>query len=514
MQEWNQGYLTEVGYTYGYYEELNPVRAELPLLFSGIEPPARWETACELAFGQGVSINVHAAAGEAQWWGTDFNPDQAAFASDLARVGGAAPKLFDESFEQFCSRADLPEFDFIGLHGVWSWVSDENRRVLVDFIRRKLRLGGLLYISYNTMPGWAGMAPIRHLLTEHTRLLGAPGQQLPARIEAALEFCGKLLSAGSAYPRAYPAVMERLSQVRGMNRNYLAHEYFHRDWEPMPFADMGHWLGEAKLSFACTATYLGLVDTLNLNSQAAEFLREVAHPEFRETVRDLLVNQQFRRDYWVRGARRRTAMEIEDSLRKKVFRLVRPADKVAMTLTPAGSNAPIALMENIYRPLIEALADGRERSVSEIESAVKAREINFGQLAQAMLVLASRGDVAAVQQESVQRVAAPRCKALNEWIMQKARFSSDLSVLASPVTGGGVGVSRWNQLFLAAHETGKRKTKDLAAACWQVLAQQRQVIVKDGKPLQTEAENLAYLEQEAALFLEQQLPILKATGIA
>jgi SAM-dependent methyltransferase len=66
--------------------------------------------------------------------------------------------LFDESFAEFASR-DLPEFDYIGLHGIWSWISDENRAVIVDFIRRKLKVGGVLYISYNTLPGWAPLPP-------------------------------------------------------------------------------------------------------------------------------------------------------------------------------------------------------------------------------------------------------------------------------------------------------------------------------------------------------------------
>ena len=69
----------------------------------------------------------------------------------------ASANLSDESFEEFCRRQDLPDFDFIGLHGIWSWVSDKNRQVIVDFIRRKLKVGGVVYVSYNTQPGWAPM---------------------------------------------------------------------------------------------------------------------------------------------------------------------------------------------------------------------------------------------------------------------------------------------------------------------------------------------------------------------
>ena len=48
---------------------------------------------------------------------------------------------------------DVP--DFVGLHGVWSWISNANRAAVVEFLRRKLKPGGVLYISYNASPGWA-----------------------------------------------------------------------------------------------------------------------------------------------------------------------------------------------------------------------------------------------------------------------------------------------------------------------------------------------------------------------
>ena len=143
MTDWTQGYVADIGYTYGYYTELNPVRVQLAFLNAGLVPP-KAGSACELGFGQGLSANIHAAASITQWHGTDFNPAQAGFARELADISGANAHLFDESFDAFCTRDDLPEFDYIGLHGIWSWISDENRAVIVDFIRRKLKVGGVL----------------------------------------------------------------------------------------------------------------------------------------------------------------------------------------------------------------------------------------------------------------------------------------------------------------------------------------------------------------------------------
>ncbi len=108
-----------------------------------------------------MSANIHAAASASAWYATDFNPAQASFAQSLAKASGANAHLTDEAFADFCARTDLPNFDSIGLHGIWSWISDENRSVIADFIRRKLKVGGVLYISYNTQPGWAAFAPTK-----------------------------------------------------------------------------------------------------------------------------------------------------------------------------------------------------------------------------------------------------------------------------------------------------------------------------------------------------------------
>ena len=141
MTDWTSGYVADIGYTFGYYTELNPLRVKLAFLNAGLACPA-FGTACELGFGQGVSANIHAAATVTQWHGTDFNPAQASFAQELSAVSGGHATLVDDAFADFAQRSDLPAFDYIGIHGIWSWISDDNRAVMVEFIRRKLKVGG------------------------------------------------------------------------------------------------------------------------------------------------------------------------------------------------------------------------------------------------------------------------------------------------------------------------------------------------------------------------------------
>lgn len=466
MTDWTAGYVADIGYTYGYYPELNPLRSHLPLLNAGFAPSGN-ATACELGFGQGVSLNIHAAGSRTTWFGTDFNPAQASFAQQAAAAAGTGAKLYDDAFAEFCGRSDLPEFDMISMHGIWSWVSDENRRIIVDFLRRKLKVGGVLYISYNTMPGWAAFAPLRELLTSHSETMGAPGSGLVNRIDAALEFTQKLFDTNPVYLQANPLLGDRLSKLRTQNRNYLAHEYFNRDWHPMSFARMNEWLSDAKLSYACSANYVDHVDLINLSAEQHALLNGIADPLFRQTVRDFCVNQQFRKDYWVRGGRRLNPLEKTEALRARRVLLVTDPAKVTYTIQGAAGEA--RLNEAIYAALIGALADHKPKTLGALEQAVADKQINFAQVMQAVMLLTSKGDLVEVQEDAMIAKVKPTCDRLNTHFIELSRGSQDMAFLASPATGGGVSVGRFNQLFLLARQQGHKKPADWAAATWRLL---------------------------------------------
>jgi SAM-dependent methyltransferase len=511
MTDWTAGYVADIGYTFGYYQELNPLRVKLTFLNAGLVAP-EFGTACELGFGQGMSINMHAAASVTSWHGTDFNPAQAGFAQELAAASGSGAKLYDEAFADFANREDLPEFDYIGLHGIWSWISDENRVVIVDFIRRKLKVGGVLYVSYNTQPGWAAFAPLRHLMTEHAEIIGADGTGIVSRINGALDFTEKLLTTNPSYLRANPQISERLKTVKTQDRHYLAHEYFNRDWAPMHFATMAQWLAPAKVGFACSAHCLDHIDIVNLTSEQQEFLKDIPDPMFRESVRDFMVNQQFRRDFWVKGARKLSALAQAEAFRQlKVMLVTHRAD---VSLKVHGSIGVATMGEAIYNPILEVLADHKAKTLAQLEQSLKGSGVTFAQLLQAVMVLTGGGHLALVQEDAVIQKAKKSTEKLNAHLMNKARGSGEIHYLSSPVSGGGISVGRFQQLFLLALSQGNKQPADWAAFVWQILSMQGQKIIKEGKTLETSEDNLAELSAQAETFSKVLLPVLKALQIA
>lgn len=510
MSDWTSGYVTEINYTSGYYPELSPLRTQFVFANLGLQFPDV-VNACELAFGQGVSINIHAAAGNAQWWGNDFMPAQAASAAEMARAAGSNAQISDESFAEFCQRDDLPDFDYIALHGIFSWITADNQQIIVDFIRRKLRMGGVLYISYNTFPGWSTMMPVRHLLAQHADVMGAPGVGVLKRLDAALNFTEELFAKNPRIVAANPQLGERFKVLKGQERHYLAHEYFNRNWEPMFFADMARRLESAKLSYAGSGNVMDHVDALNLSADQQTLLKGIADPIFRETVRDFIVYQQFRRDYWVKGPRRLSLQAQVAGLMAHYLVLTTPAVDVKLKAT--GMLGEASLQEAIYKPLLELMADHKPRALAQIVEAMGKHNINLSSVVQAVLVLIGKGSMqVAHSPEQVNKVKGKTQK-LNAYLLQKSRTSDDIRYLASPVLGGGVLISRISRLAILAMQEGRKQPAELADFVWLTLNAQGQKMIKDGKTVDSADENKTEIVKLMEAFVEKELPMLKAVQV-
>jgi SAM-dependent methyltransferase len=216
------GYVDEIPYTYGYHTAMNPRLMQWTVARAGFQPPDV-RSACELGFGRGVSLAIHGSLGTAQWQGTDFNPEHARSALALCEGCEPQPEIHADSFAEYFARADLPDFDFIALHAVWSWISRENRARLVAFIRQRLRPGGALYLSYNLLPGWQPMLALREQLVARAEVARQGGLPIGAAIRQAIV----------EIERLEPEHDVILHALKRRSVSYLAHEFFNRDWHPM-----------------------------------------------------------------------------------------------------------------------------------------------------------------------------------------------------------------------------------------------------------------------------------------
>jgi hypothetical protein len=361
------------------------------------------------------------------------------------------------------------------------------------------------------MPGWAAFAPMRHLMTEHAEIIGSEGRGIVSRINDAIEFANKLLATNPLFARANPMIGDRISKLKDQNRHYLAHEYFNRDWDPMHFSTMAEWLEPAKLNFACSSNYVEHIDAVNLTADQQAFIKEIPDPMFKESVRDFMVNQQFRRDYWVKGLRKLTVPQQAEQLRAERIVLITHRPDVALKVKGALGEAD--LNDSIITPILDYLADHKPKTLSQIEKAVGGKDINLAGIMYSVMVLSSAGHLGTVQDDAVINKARKRTEKLNTWLLQRAKSSGEISYLACPVTGGGIGIGRFQQLFLLAIAEGKKQPAEWVQSVWQTLSEQGHKLLKDGKTLETEAENIAELTAQSLSFAQKNLPILKALQI-
>lgn len=509
MSDWTAGYVSEIGYAYGYYTELNPLRAPLAFLHAGLRPP-ELGTHCELGFGQGLSINIHGAASAHASYGNDFLPGQAGFAMDMAKGSGADLHLCDEAFSEFCHRTDLPEFDSIGLHGIWSWVSDVNRQHIVDFVRRKLKVGGVVYVSYNTQPGWSPIVPLRDLLTEHLSTLTPRGDGISRRIDASMAFASRLMATQPAYAAVNPQVAEHFKRIENKSRDYLAHEYFNLDWVPMSFSKVAQWLTPAKLDFACSAKMLDHFEMLNLSEEQQALLDEIPDRPFRETVKNFCTNQQFRMDYWVKGARPLSPTERLAGLAQTRVVLTKPRSEV--TLRTRGMQREVSLRESICNPVLDALSDHRPRTLAQLADAAGGARM-LPAVAQSVAMMYACGHLHPANTEETIDQVRGQTQRLNQHLIERSRFGGEVNFLASPVTGGGMAVNRAEQLFLLARSEGLRQPDEWGHYAGQVLTSEGVALIKDGRTLTTVEENLQHLQETARVFSHERLSQLETLQV-
>lgn len=511
---WNYGYVSEIEYNYNYFHELAPGSLRLALLNRGQAPiPERPLRYLELGFGQGMSLALHAAANDGEYWGTDFNPSQAANAQQFAASFEGNLRILDDSFEELAARKDLPTFDIIALHGIWSWISAHNRAVIVDIVRRSLGVGGVLYISYNCTPGWAPTMPIRHLMMLHERYLAQRSDSIEKRVDDALAFSRKVAESGSVYFRDNKQAADFLRELIPGNRRYLAHEYFNSEWHPMPFTDVAAMWEEAKLTFAASGSVMDQLDAVSLTPEAMQMLAGIPHVILRESVRDFFTNTRFRKDLYVKGPRMLAKSSVKERFRRMRFMLLAAPDKVPSKIKgPLGEGS---LQPEIYRPLLEALAENgyAGRTLQELESHPRTSALGYQKLQEAMMVLCASGQVRPAQSEAQVEKALPKTRALNRHIIDRALHDNEIGVLASPVMGSGLSVGRFEQLFIRSYLEGVAEPERWAEAALAVLEREGQTIVKDGKPLQGQAQNRAELLQRARTVDRELLPILKAHRI-
>ncbi len=507
MSAWNDGYIFDSNYTYGYYGEMFPARLRFLLAATGFVPPEAFEkggTACELGFGHGMSMNINAVSSPLTWYGTDFNPEHAVFTRRTAAASGAAVTVVDQSFEEFCLRDDLPDFDFICLHGIWSWISVQNQKIILDFIHRKLKAGGIVYISYNCAPGLTPYSPMREIFREYTTRMVPAGQSSTLSAQQSIAFMEQILELEPLYDKLFPHHKAKLELIKKQDKQYVPHEYLNQYWQIISFPNLARQMEKVGLSYLCSASPKDHVPSLKHSSNQINFLNRIPDTGLREFVSDFMNNNNFRWDIWGKGLERISPEAQINILQEQQVVLLQPAQDVQLTIQ--GKMGKGTLKEDLYRPILDSLDGGRIKTAAELAGEKK----NLPRILESILCLAGNGALGFVTSHDRMKVSRKESIRLNRFLLSLPREQA--ACLSSPLVGG-VAVGVPFRMFLAEFLSGTREIDQLTRNILQQMKNHGQTFTVEGKKLTDDTEALAWLKQTAEEFFEKMLPLYKALGI-
>ncbi len=292
-----QGYVTDVEYTGDFYAHLSPAWMAYIAAVNGFAAP-RLDgdfTWCELGCGKGVTAVLLAATHpRGDFHACDFNARHIEYGEALRVASGVRNlRLYPSHFSRMLEE-DLPHFDFVALHGVYSWVPEPVREEIHAFLRAKLKPGGLAMVSYNAMPGWAHLLPVRRLMRDCAETV--PGDSL-AKARAAFAYASAMAEAGAGFFATLPAAAAHLGTVAGHDIRYVAHEYMTPHGKPFYFIDV------EKAMLGCGLAYAGCMNPPDNYAELmmpAKFL-PLAPSRGRSTLqshRDFVMNTGFRQDLY------------------------------------------------------------------------------------------------------------------------------------------------------------------------------------------------------------------------
>lgn len=482
MADWGEGYVTDINYTSGFYQELSPVWLCTAAILKGFHAPAidKPYTFAELGCGQGFGIGLLAASNPTgHFFGFDFNPAQVAHGRRLAEDSGLGNiEYHDASFQQLASAPEgaWPSFDFIVLHGIYSWVSRDNQLAIIEFIRRFLKPGGLAYISYNCAPGWASIAPLQRLMLLHA-------DSHPARSDLqgreALAFIERLREAGAAFFQNHADIAPRLESAAKLDSHYVAHEYLNREWAIVDFADMVGDCSRAKLNYLGSATLVENLENLSVPASLLPLLQAEPDPVMRQTIMDFASNKGFRRDIYQKGLSPLTPQEqIEAVKRIRLTPLKTEWPSETKFKTPMGEATG---RQSLYGPLLASLSQG-PLSLSEMATLPEMAGKTLGDVVEVALLLIHGGLAHPQISSEPSRIA----QAFNRKVCQAVLDGHSYGCLAAPSLGSGIPVGFVDILaVLALIDDPDMGQIEFVETAWRLLHEKGRSLVKEGIVLDT-----------------------------
>ena len=507
------GYVTDVAYVPGFYPQMSPVAMRYVAALNGIIPP---QTAdgfrfLELGCGLGRCLTTLAAAHpRGEFVGVDLNPDHtAAVARDIAAGELGNARVITADFGHLPD--DLGVFDFIALHGVYSWVAPSVRDEILATARARLAPGGLLLVSYNAMPGWAHLQPIRGILRQYAALrTGDSGQ----RVRDALAYVVFMRDKHAKYFEDNPRAAAYVDALVQQDPRYLVHEYMNEHWTSFYFAEVAGAFGQEGLSFVGSLPVFTNFWDLCVRPEFQELFRTTTNRLVTEAHKDFCANTAFRWDIYSKSPR--MLKDVNDRLRE-VDDLHFRATRAGITL-PYQANLGV-VTSTVQGPLYQALLElltGRSLRLSEIVAAETLRGTPPADIVRAVDAGVAMGlfDITAGQMGEAPATLSARvtiAHAFNKAVLAADSLGGRSLALASTLSGTGHSLGDLDAAIL--HELVERGRDGLASRIAARLEASGRTLQQNGQPVSDASQRSRLVEEACQSFIDTSLPELVRLGI-
>ena len=517
---WKHGYYADAGYTYGYYPETMPLRLHWAALIQGHQVARQGFRYLDAGCGQGLNLILAAAAHpDSEFVGVDFLPEHIAHARALAKAAGLANVTFIEGdFIQLAHNpAELGEFDYAVCHGISTWIAPEVKSGQFSLIGKVLKPGGVFYNSYNTYPGWLGATPFQHLV-----LLEQRSKAGSLALQSAREHMERLKTHSAGMMAALPALQTRLKAMETQDPAYLVQEYNNQFWQPVFVSQMMDEMGAVKLSYLGTATLPEAMDAV-LAPGVQALLNQQTSAVLKEQLRDYALNQNFRRDLYVKGGNRPWPQAHVRLVRECRFVLnpLATLPEAGQPFQIKGGSVELSGNADFYNSLLNQLHAHREGlTVQALHDATP--QAQRGSVMQALSMLLHGGWIYLDQGKPSDPSAAKLNRALAAAVSEGAPYG----YLSLPRAGCATVLNHVEWLILdRLYQSPKERTGKVVAnalqpqqmASWPAEIAQRlqtlgRTLAKDGQPVTDRSVQQSMLEKSIHDFLKAKWPYAQLMG--
>ena len=253
------------------------------------------------------------------------------------------------------SHDHLGTYDYIIAHGFYSWVDEDTKDNFLRLCKEHLGSNGILYMSYNTYPGWHKMDSIRALLEFANKDIDTLNHREKVRHGKTIASkLGTLMLEYDTVKTQQASFLQSLRQTLQKQDCYVGHDHLEPVNTPVYFHQCMDHMAEHGFTYLCDCDLnLSFPDVYDETLRTK--LQELAphDPLAREQYIDFMLNTAFRKSLFThKGAtpKRITETSVTDagfqhSLEQFLFTLRIPSEHLEPIFEDLAKRMPISVTD-------------------------------------------------------------------------------------------------------------------------------------------------------------------------